>query len=470
MITMRSLSTVDRRTSLLLLAAALAGCVGDPPCVGEACVGLDPVAPAAPPPREGSFTADFRAHLRPGARTITFERIDTRSGAPGTRPQDLIDLTVTQDTIAGSGPANSVELVTNTVGYNTECPVGYQTKSFCGNVTLRHFYDLALSDVHVQVTKVTDAGNAIISGHGGINNDASIHGLDASQGLWKYTSAGASSSGGVGRAPDNLATRDWVFANPDDADTWIYLRVVASLYPTLWYNPGFTTTQSAPLLGGQPAIIHYDYARNTTCRGANWKMVAAFFGRQLGNNTHNHPMTFPGHAGDTSLDVTFAVPLAGDTAMYFRNFDDTGCSSYDSNLGNNWHASSTDPSPVIHFDPGGSPYAGGALKAGGSIAVDYDLLRLGSCIQVDAYDRLPTGQSATLNYRFAPGAFTSVALTGSPYGVPASINGSAGSIQVPPKISTPAGATYVEMYFQGAGSSTCYDSNNSANYSFTLSP
>ncbi|MEP7124218.1 MAG: DUF6209 family protein [Byssovorax sp.] len=469
MITKRSLSMVDRRTSVALLAVALAGCAGEAPCGGDACTGLDPVAaaPAPVPARAGSVTADFRAHLQPGAKAITFERINGRSGAPGVRPQDLTDLTVTQNGVAGSGPANSVELVTNTVGYNAECPAGYQTSSFCGNVTLRHFYGLALSDVHVQVTKVTDAGNVVIAGHGGINNDPSLHGLDASQGLWKYTSAGASSAGGVGRSPDNQATRDWVFANPDDADTWIYLRVVASLYPTLWYNPGYTTTQSAPLIGGQPAIIHYDYSRLTTCRGSSWSMTAAFFGRDLGSNTHNHTMTFPGQVGDTSLDVAFAVPLAGDTAVYFHNVDSTGCSDYDSSFSNNWHASSIDPSPVIHFNPSGFPYAGGTLKAGGPITVDYDLLRLGGCGSVDPYDRLPAGNSATLYYRFDAGAFTGVALTGSPYGVPAAINGSAGTLQVPPTITAPVGATYVEMYFQ---SGSCYDSNGGSNYVLTVSP
>jgi hypothetical protein len=460
-----------RALSVAMVAVALAGCTGEAPCAGEACTGLDPAIPAPAPPIDGHVSADFRAHLQPGKKTITFERITPRSAAPGAQPQDLTDLTVTQDTVPGSGPANSVELVTNTVGYDTQCPAGYQTKSFCGNVTLRHFYGLSLGDVHVQVTRVTDTGNAVISGHGGINNDPSLHGLDASQGLWKYTSAAAPAPGVVGRAPDNEGTRDWVFANPDGADTWIYLRVVASLYPTLWYNPGYTTTPSAPLVGGQPAIIHYDYARNTACRGANWSMTAAFFGRQLGGGTHNHTMTFPGKAGDTSLDIPFAVPLAGDTAVYFHNVDDTGCSNYDSNLGNDWHSSSTDPSPVIHFDPSGSPFTGGTLKAGSPLTVDYDLLRLANCVRVDQYDRLPAGQSATLYYRFGGGAFTGVSLTGSSFGIPGIINGKAGEIQIPPTITPPVGATSMEAYFQGVGTSTCYDSNiNSTNYFFTISP
>jgi hypothetical protein len=188
---MPSHSFTARRASLALLGALTAaslGCAGEAPCEGEAqCGGLAAIPPAPPP--AGAITADFRAHFHPGTRTLTFERVDVLSGAPGAKPQDLTDLQITQDTIPGSGPANSVELVTNTVGYDTECPVGYQSKTFCGNVTLRHFYGLPLSDVHVQVTRVTDLNDVAFPGHGGVNNDPSLHGLDASQGLWKYTSA-----------------------------------------------------------------------------------------------------------------------------------------------------------------------------------------------------------------------------------------------------------------------------------------
>lgn len=469
MITKRALSLVDRRTPVVLLAAALAGCTGEAPCAGEACSGIDPIAaaPTPAPPRSGTLTADFRAHLQPGAKTITFERLDGRTGAPGTRPQDLTDLTVTQDTIPGSGPGNSVELVTNSVGYNGQCPTGFQSNSFCGNVTLRHFYDLALSDVHVQVTKVTDAGNVVIGGHGGINNDPSLHGLDASQGLWKYTSAGASSAGGVGRSPDNQATRDWVFANPDDADTWIYLRVVASLYPTMWFDPGYTTFQSAPLQAGQPGIIHYDYARNTACRGTNWRMVASFFGP----NTNSHDITFPGHAGDTSLDVAFAVPFGNPPTFYFRNLDDTGCSKFDSNNSSNWNGSSQSSTPVLHFKPNYSQYVEGTLKVGSTLGVDYDLKRLNACIGVDSYDRLPSGQAATMYYNFPNlgASFTGVSLTGLPYGVPGTINGQSGQLQVAPTIQVPSGASQIIVYFQG-GPNACYDSNNSANYTFAILP
>ena len=457
----RCLSRWDRRAPLGLIVLIAAGSLG---CAAEADDAA--IAPAPAPPREGIVTADFRAHLQPGSSQITFERLGAQVTAPGVRPQDVTDLTITQDTIAGSGPANSVELVTNTVGYDAACPTGFQSGTFCGNVTFRHFFGLSLSDVHVQVTKVTDLNNVVLTGHGGINNDPSLHGLDPSQGLWKYTSASASNSGVVGRSPDNQGTRDWVFANPDNADTYVYLRAVASLYPTEWFNPGYTTTQSAPPQGGQPGIIHYDYSRLTTCRGANWRFVASFFGSYTGS----HDITVPGHSGDTSLDVHFAVPVGNDAGFYFRNLDDTGCSQYDSNNSANWHATLQTPSPALHFKPGYTQAVDGTLKAGGTITVDYELKRL-LCLSIDSNDRLPAGQAATLYYRFPNlgATFTGVALTGLPYGVPGTVNGLTGQLAVAPTIPVPVGANQIEMYFQG-NNSNCYDSNNSTNYFFTISP
>jgi hypothetical protein len=278
---------------------------------------------------------------------------------------------------------------------------------------------------------------------------------------------GAAPTGGfVGRSPDNQATRDWVFANPDDADTYIYLRAVASLYPTEWFNRGYTTTQSSPLVAGQPAIIHYDYSRLSACRGANWRMVASFFGSYTGS----HDLTFPGHAGDTALDVHFAVPFGSDASFYFHNLDDTGCSTYDSNNSSNWHAAVQSPSPVLHFKPGYTQATEGTLKAGGQVTLDYELERL-TCLGLDAYDRLPTSQVAMAYYRFpgAGSAFTGVSLTGLPHGVPGTINGQSGQLQVAPTLQIPAGATQIELYFQG-NNTNCYDSNMSQNYFFAISP
>lgn len=153
--------------------------------------------------------------------------------APPISPASLDSLTLTQDGTPDSGPFQTVELVTNSVG-NTllgdSCPgVSPGTKAFCGNVTLSHFFARTLANTFVQITSVTDANGAASPGHEGILGDPPQLGLDASLGLWKYTADASSSPGVLGQMPDNGGTRDWVFKNPDDADTYLGLRIVASL-------------------------------------------------------------------------------------------------------------------------------------------------------------------------------------------------------------------------------------------------
>ena len=157
--------------------------------------------------------------------------------------------------------------------------------------------------------------------------------------------------------------------------------------------------------------------------------------------------------------------------FYFHSADDTGCNQYDSNNGSNWSGSSQNGTPVIHFKPDYSQYVEGTLKVGSTLTVDYDLTRLHNCIGVDSYDRLPSGQTATMYYNFTSisAPYTGVSLTGLPYGVPGTINGQSGQLQVAPTITVPSGATNMFIYFQG-GPTACYDSNNNANYTFSISP
>jgi Family of unknown function (DUF6209) len=440
------------RTSLVLLAAtaALAGCAsgGD----GDRDVSA---APAPTAPQSGLVAAYFRAHLQPSLGKMTIERLGAAHAVPDLRPEDFTDLPIVADNVAGSGPANTVELVTNSVGYNGQCPAGFQTNTFCGNVTLDHFYGLKLSNVFVQVTKVTDTSNNVITGHSGINNDSTPLGLTNTDGLWQYTSSGQSTSGIVDVAPNNSATRDWVFANPDNADTYIYLRSVGSLYPTVWFMTGQTAPYvSAPLQAGQPAIYHYEFGRLTNCRGSNWQMAASFFGS---NNTQ-HTMTFPG-SGSTNLDLAFMVPFGGTTSFYVHNFDG-GCSVYDSNGGGNYNVGASNPSPVIHYKSDYSTSVTGSIAGGGNVTIDYDMTRFNFCFNVDPYDRVPSSASPTMYYRFGGGAFTGVALSGLPYGVTGT-----GQLQVSPTLAVPAGSHQLEVYFQAAnGGSPCYDSNLGNNY------
>src|SRR4051794_32048985 len=105
---------------VLLTAFDTAGCA-DP---GDTAPG----GPEAAAPAGRVDLGEFVAHLSPRNRTLTFERITRAkgSGSPGSTPhstpQSVDEITIAQDDIAGSGTANTVELVTNSVGTNGECP------------------------------------------------------------------------------------------------------------------------------------------------------------------------------------------------------------------------------------------------------------------------------------------------------------------------------------------------------------
>jgi hypothetical protein len=468
--------TTPSRTPTRRLLAILAGSLALlPACSGE---GPQPEpasvedAPAPAPTAGVHVLGEIVAIIRPSLGTVTFVRRDHGErgpAGPGLDPQELTDLPVTQDGTPGSGPANSVEMVNNSLGYNGACPAGYQSNSFCANVTLRHFYDLSLSNVFVQVTAIKDMANAPLAGHAALNSDAASLGLDSSLGLWTFTSSGAANAGILGKSPSNFGSRDWVFANPDGVDFQVTLRVVASLYPTLWFNANFSRSQSAPLISGQPAILHFDYARLGNCRGANWRETGFFSGPY----THDHRLNVAGAAGATAFDVAFTAPFGNDAWLWFNNSDDSGCSAWDSSFGSNYHVTPQSGKPVIHLLPSFTSSVEGTLKAGSPITIDYDLNRLPSCGTVDELDRLPSSTTATMFYRFNGGAVSQVSLVGLPYGVPGTSNGQASQLQVAPAITPPAGATNVELWFQSAKASTScinWDSNFGSNYNFGVTP
>jgi hypothetical protein len=281
--------------SIALFAAAspLIAC-----SVGAASVDPDPPAVQPPPaPAKGVIVGDFVAHLSPHDGSITFYRTRRAAAKPGFHAQDLNDpgdtLIIDNDGAEGSGSTNTVELVTNSVNFNGGCPAGYQANSFCGNVTLRHFYGRSLSDVFVQVTGVTDAQGNPLSDHGGLNNAPGEHGLDDSWGLWKYTGQGVTTAGVLGQhSPFNAGSADWVFSNPDDADTWIYLRVVAALsYSDYTAGASSTSFIDACAIGGsttsssatQPMPFPFTFWDTTSSTVAFNKLGMVTFGDTPGS-------------------------------------------------------------------------------------------------------------------------------------------------------------------------------------------
>jgi hypothetical protein len=205
---------------------ALPGCGGESTPVPLAQPSDSAGRPAPSLPMGSVVVGEYLAHFSPTERKMTFTAVHPTSA--GRAAQSIDALNVVSDDIPNSGPQGTVELLTNSAGTNSDCPAGHQTQTFCGNVTLSQFYTGSLSNVFVQVTSITDATGTEITDHGATNGDTSEFELDATKGLWKYTAPAATTDGVLGQSPDNAGTRDWIFSNPDDAETYIMLRVVAS--------------------------------------------------------------------------------------------------------------------------------------------------------------------------------------------------------------------------------------------------
>lgn len=118
------------------------------------------------------------------------------------REQQLCVLSIVQDGVPGSGPANTLELVTESQARNGACPAPYDTvPSLCANVTLRSFYaDRTRTDVYVRINSLTTPlANPVL------NSAASTPGLPSGLGIFSYGNLGLAGS------PEAAASRDWVF-------------------------------------------------------------------------------------------------------------------------------------------------------------------------------------------------------------------------------------------------------------------
>lgn len=458
---------VTRLLALFLATAGLAGCAG-----GDG----DEGTPAeAPPSGAHPVVGQFVMKVRPKLGTIAIARVAAdAAGTPRIQPENLANLTIVADGVAGSGPANTVELDTiSTVDtYNTVASGSCPANAFCADVQFSHFFSgLNLSAVYVQVTAITTSTGQTDTTHAVTNGIASTpFGLDVSKGAWQYTQIPATLAYGA------ATTQTWIFANPDDADYNVYLNAVAALRPTLWFKNG-SVIQTAPLLGGQPATLHYEYARNGACRGTNWSMQGYF----KGANIDVHTTSWPGAATDTYFDQDVVMPFGSGVSFWFNNTDNTGCNVYDSNGGNNYTYTVISSTPALHFaGPNAqfnpfytnnwSYYADAGVKAGATITVDYELER-NQCTQaaLDRYGRVAAGTTLKMFYAFDGGStFTGVDLLGLPYGMPSAINGSSGQVFVPPSITIPQGSHKMTAYFYGTGANNCanYDSNLGSNYTF----
>jgi hypothetical protein len=196
-----------------LSAAALMGCSAPTP--------PEAAPPPAQPLPDAVVFGEFLAHVSPRNRTMTIEQVgDGHAWGPTLQPQSLDSLPILNNGVEGSGPANSVELVTNSI-------TGDQP-TWTANVTLRHFYARSFANVFIQIPLIMDTSRNPLDNHDATNSDASEFGVSNAHGLWQYTASGAA-AGVLGASPYNDATRDWTFANPDEADTLIQIIAYGSL-------------------------------------------------------------------------------------------------------------------------------------------------------------------------------------------------------------------------------------------------
>jgi hypothetical protein len=223
---------------LLLCAGAISvvpGCADTEPFPDTDGPGVtDGVGPAALP--DGGHVLDeYVLQIRPSQHTSKL--IHLRPGAsrkPGFKAQSVDNLSIVEDGMSGSGPANSIELYTDPNSIisspGTSCPSGVAL-SFCGTVKLGSFYTRPLNNVYVQATAITDNNGVAVTGHSSINSDSPPSWLaDNGFGLWRHTADLATANSGViGTSPNNFGSRIWEFADPDGIDTNILLRVVSTL-------------------------------------------------------------------------------------------------------------------------------------------------------------------------------------------------------------------------------------------------
>lgn len=316
--------------------AALALCGGFlPGCLGGESESDGPAEITQDPPRGRVAIGEFILHLQPKARRATIERVASikpsgaaKAGAslpsaPGISPQVFTDINLQSDDVTGSGPTSSVELVTdqNSIYWNDAAHCG-SDQSFCADVALNSFWSRHLSNVFVEVTSIADADGNDISGHGSTNSDSPPSTCTPTSGcpsnalgLWRYTQTGADL--GVVDTQGS-ATRQWRFANPDDADTYVKLRVVATLsYSSYTLSTSFRTVSDACTNGG--TLI----PTSTATRTATMPFAATFYTVTSTTLKFNkHGFFVPGGTSITNTGTNVQLPNATAPAPGFFPFWD----------------------------------------------------------------------------------------------------------------------------------------------------
>jgi hypothetical protein len=237
--------------------------------------------------------------------------------------------------------------------------------------------------------------------------------------------------------------------------------VASAQTPIITFGSDWSITQSAPLVAGQAAILRYDTDRQPQCRATYhglpaWAIIASFHGDDSSNVTT--VTVNDGSSTANPVDVAITVPYGPDFSVWFHASDEYGCSTWDTNYGQNFHFAVQGP-PTVHFKSGWTESVGGTLMAGQTLAVDYDLTRLATCRSTyngyQAWD-------VSVYYRFDGGPVSITSVT--------QVVGSNGRGPATALLTAPSGAHTVEMWFENTDVSGCHawDSKYGQNYSFTV--
>ncbi|MDB4965099.1 MAG: hypothetical protein JWN44_788 [Myxococcales bacterium] len=247
---------------------------------------------------------------------------------------------------------------------------------------------------------------------------------------------------------------------PADAEV-----AAAETAPTLLsFNADWSVTQSAHVVSGGKATIHYDISRLPHCRAwyhgfPAWGISASW--SVDGGNTFSEPITQRNAANElVPVDITFDVGSGHDLAVWFHASDEGGCSEWDSKYSFNYHFVLDAGPGAVHFRwPGWNVELFPQLHAGQEMLVDYDIRRLPGCRQ--SYNGLQTWD-VTVGYRFDSGTSGSASLTASPADYE--------RIQALARITPPVEARAVEMWFENHDRTGCqaWDSAYGANYRFDV--
>ncbi|MBI5544326.1 MAG: hypothetical protein HY901_10580, partial [Deltaproteobacteria bacterium] len=166
--------------------------------------------PSADAPKSVRVVKEFLGTIDLEKGTLT---VVPAPGELGTTKQGLQEANVVQDGKAGTGPAESVELVTTNLAQGANCGGG----SLDADVTLRSFYTSQLQNVHVEFTRVTPAGRELC------NSETVVPpGLSNQFGLVAYGTLN----------PNAAASRTWQFKLPDQTNFMFKGRVMADIGPS----------------------------------------------------------------------------------------------------------------------------------------------------------------------------------------------------------------------------------------------